>query len=233
MRQSHRIGSLSGGGRFANPDDRMVLARLGVAFEQGSILIGLVSLAEFSIAVCKFAVNKVRRWLGVCGNLEHFSRLGESTFIAKDVTQVFSNITVVWRCDESLFEGFDSDIGRYLRVKEFVITTTINGNGANDFAVTFVMMIVNLVTAKEVGILADAFREASVDVAVGDRTVRMDVLRFNNEENVVSRFRQYACINWHNIPFRGLVGIRIQNDENVDIWIVDEGVNQSHHDHLE
>ena len=74
------------------------------------ILVCLIRLPDFIVAASKFAVNEMGRGFSICGHLEHFSGLGEASFVTKDVTKIFGNVGTVWKYCESLFEDFDSDI---------------------------------------------------------------------------------------------------------------------------
>ena len=97
--------------RSATRVDHLVLPRSLCALEHGSILPGLVSLADFIVAASEFAVNEVERRFRIYGNLKHLSSLSKSAFVTKDVAKIFRNVDFMWRGRESLLEDLDSGFG--------------------------------------------------------------------------------------------------------------------------
>ena len=154
--------------------------------EHGSILPGLVSLADFIVAASEFAVNEVERRFRIYGNLKHLSSLSKSAFVTKDVAKIFRNVDFMWRGRESLLEDLDSGFGCDSRIEQFVNAKAINWNGANDIAIAFVVITeFDAITAKEVRIVADSLRKAHVDVAIDNGTIGTNV---------------YRCIGFHPRP---------------------------------
>ena len=76
-----------------------------------------------------------------------------------------------------------------------------------------VVTSINTTTAKEIGVVADAFRKAYVDVAVDDGPVRQNVLALDKKEVVFAGLGQYVRINWFDVPTRLVIGVGVHDSE--------------------